>query len=164
MSKTMLSGLRDVRDKQLKEKAALLHQRKQIDAQLRHLDHALIHLDDAIKQAANGAEGPVPTLGVTDGAEKILAARNGEAMSIRDLAREMIELGVQSDSKRFDATVYATIRRSPRFVRRKDGLWLRTEDADPKDVKAWQALQDKFEAQVQTAKAKAKRKGARKKK
>jgi hypothetical protein len=142
----ILAEFKKIHGQQVKKKAALLAQRRKIDEALRHIDHALVHLEAAMQEQAPGATPGV--LGVSEGAERIFEIHEGKPLSMRQLAQEMAELGVDSHSKRFGATVYATLRQSGRFVRRKDRLWQRTADAPPEEVEAWQKQQAKFLAKV----------------
>jgi hypothetical protein len=116
-------------------------QRMLLDAEIANLAQQIVHLE----RSADGTRSGTSTgIGILEGAEQALTANGDQPMKVRHLAQAMLNMGIESNSKRFAATVYATIWSSPKFVRLADGSWQRTVAADPKAIKAWQKKQSKF--------------------
>ena len=93
-------------------------------AELQSIEQALAVLGVSL---AGGPKGRPATrdfedLGITTATKRYLAEVR-EPRSTRDIADALRDRGVQTRSKNYIATVYATLRNSSAFQRTKDGTW-----------------------------------------
>jgi hypothetical protein len=96
-------------------------------AELRSIDRALEALEaNAPMEGGSAATQPSSDefkyLGVTAAAKQYLAQQGG-ARSTRQIVDALLAGGIQTRSKRFGATVYATLHNSADFRRTPDDKW-----------------------------------------
>lgn len=140
----------------------LLQQKREaralLDEEILNISKALVHLERGLNPESRGNLAP-ETVGIIEGTEQVFAANDDRPMTVRTLTQLLMQLGVETKSKRFSGAVYATLWNSPKFVRLADGTWVRRSAAPAGEAAAWVAIQEGRKKNGTPVKKKSKRRG-----
>ena len=91
-------------------------------AELAGLRLAILQLREPLQVPAAPHRGPYSGLGIVDATTRWLTAV-GEPRTTREIADALQDGGLDTKSKKFVATVYATLKNSPKVRRTGNGAW-----------------------------------------
>lgn len=109
-------------------KAALKDQIEQRENELAALKQAYAVLDGDVVTQRSLMPPPKSKeydgLGITKATQRLYAELGGETkLTTREIAEELLKRGINTRSKNYVATVYATLDNAQEFKRTKDGKW-----------------------------------------